>query len=162
MPELRQRQPRIKDEGHRKRVGRLSCCICGRSPCEAAHIRFSGETGGKQNPGMGRKPDDSLVVPLCREHHSEQHKIGERKFWEKYGIDPHVVARYLYRYSRDHMMCEKIVEVTWRKLWQRRMEGLMVDIAPALPLIQLPPPETNQEHQHQFPLEWYFTPKPKR
>jgi hypothetical protein len=143
--ELRQRQPRIKDEGHRRRVGRLSCCVCGKSPVDTAHIRHSGEAGGKQNPGMGRKPDDTFLVPLCREHHSEQHKIGERKFWKKYEINPLIVAKWLYRYSRSHAVCERIVEVTWRKLWQHQMEELLRDFPLPDPFVQLPRPETMQE-----------------
>jgi hypothetical protein len=35
--------------------------------------------------GMGQKPDDWRVVPLCREHHSQQHTVGEQTFWK--GVD---------------------------------------------------------------------------
>jgi hypothetical protein len=35
--------------------------------------------------GMGQKPDDWRVVPLCREHHTQQHTVGEQTFWN--GVD---------------------------------------------------------------------------
>jgi hypothetical protein len=47
-------------------------------PIECAHVRIN------SNAGMGQKPDDYRVVPLCREHHQQQHTIGERTFWETY------------------------------------------------------------------------------
>jgi hypothetical protein len=30
--------------------------------------------------GVGQKPDDFFTISLCREHHAEQHRIGERSF----------------------------------------------------------------------------------
>jgi len=73
---LRQRQPRIKDEKHRKFVASLPCCVSGVSgQTQAAHVK----TGALC--GMGMKPSDAYIVPLsCREH-AAQHKVGERVYW---------------------------------------------------------------------------------
>ncbi len=59
----------------------LPCTIRGcLRPSEAAHVRQN--TGG----GMGIKPGDEWVAPLCRAHHHEQHQIGHQAFDAKYSI----------------------------------------------------------------------------
>lgn len=65
----------IRDEKHLAFIRRLPCVKCSATPCEAAHIRSG--TGG----GTGLKPSDEWTVPLCHEHHAEQHRIGEASFW---------------------------------------------------------------------------------
>jgi hypothetical protein len=55
---------------------------------EAAHVRIN------SGAGMGQKPDDWRVVPLCKGPnsnaegllgcHNVQHIIGERTFWKQY------------------------------------------------------------------------------
>jgi hypothetical protein len=50
------------------------------------------------------KPDDKWTVPLCHEHHMEQHSVGEVPFFEAIGIDPIKVARELYDVSPDLTM----------------------------------------------------------
>lgn len=30
---------------------------------------------------MGLKPGDNYTVPLCVEHHHEQHEVSEKVFW---------------------------------------------------------------------------------
>ena len=70
-------------ERHLRWIRRQSCVVptCrSTSPIEAAHIRTAG------NAGTAIKPDDSFAVPMCREHHAEQHR-GVRSFEAKYGID---------------------------------------------------------------------------
>lgn len=36
---------------------------------------------------MGRKPSDWFTISLCRDHHSEQHSIGEASFEDKHSLD---------------------------------------------------------------------------
>ena len=48
---------------------------------EAAHVR-TGTDGG-----MGMKPSDCWVIPLCTEHHREQHRIGEAAFEKKHRLN---------------------------------------------------------------------------
>lgn len=47
-------------------------------PIEAAHVRFG------SGAGMGQKPCDFFAVPLCRDHHAQQHTVGEGTFWFNY------------------------------------------------------------------------------
>lgn len=60
----------------------FACSVpgCEEVPIEAAHVRVG--TGG----GMGHKPHDKWVISLCREHHSEQHRIGESEFERRHCI----------------------------------------------------------------------------
>lgn len=37
--------------------------------------------------GLGQKPDDWNTISLCRDCHSEQHRIGEQSFERRHGID---------------------------------------------------------------------------
>jgi hypothetical protein len=37
--------------------------------------------------GQALKPSDKWTVSLCREHHAEQHRIGEAAFEARYAID---------------------------------------------------------------------------
>lgn len=49
--------------------------------CDPHHIR----TGA--NSGVGTKPGDDRIVPLCRYAHEEYHRIGHWAFEQKYGLD---------------------------------------------------------------------------
>lgn len=63
---------------------------CQLMPIEVAHVRCG--TGG----GMGLKPSDAFVLSLCREHHAEQHRIGEQSFEQRHGINMILLAREFY------------------------------------------------------------------
>jgi hypothetical protein len=89
---LRQRQPRERDEKHLDFIRSLPCCICGAIDTEAAHIRTASLENGKLHTGMSEKPSDKWAVPLCNEHHREQHSMNEMSFWKSYGIDPFMLA----------------------------------------------------------------------
>jgi len=98
MIELRQRQPRERDEKHLDFIRSLPCCICGDDiHTEAAHIRAGSIENGKVYTGIGEKPSDAWVLPLCNGHHREQHSMNEMKFWEKYEINPFLLAISLQR-----------------------------------------------------------------
>lgn len=91
-----------KNEGHRRFVASLSCAVCGRSPCQAAHYRSGG--GG----GMGYKPPDSKCLPLCGPRpgdegcHARQGRIGEIRFWSEMMIDPLGLAEKLWTLSAEN------------------------------------------------------------
>lgn len=59
------------------------CIVCGRKPSENAHVRSG---------GMGRKADAKWIVPLCFNHHNEQHSRGAKTFEQTYGVDLAVEA----------------------------------------------------------------------
>ena len=52
------------------------CIICGRD-AEPCHVRSRGAGG----------TDLGNIVPMCRIHHTEQHKIGIKTFQAKWRVD---------------------------------------------------------------------------
>ena len=92
----RSREPDSRDcPAHRAWVRRHHCCVpgCLRRPIECAHVRR--ETDG----GIGLKPSDRWSISLCREHHIEQHAMGEMAFEGRYGIDLRELAELFARQS---------------------------------------------------------------
>lgn len=91
------RDPRQRDNGYLAFLRRCACAICGSTPSDAAHLRFTNPAVGRINPGMGRKSHDRFAVSLCRTHHTEQHAEGnEPRWWASHGIDPGKLAASLY------------------------------------------------------------------
>ena len=91
MTEIRQRQPRQRDEGYLKWLRKKPCaCGCGKSPSDAAHLRAGSVAYGKENPGLGAKPSDCWAMPLHRSCHMRQHAFGDEVlWWSQHGIpDP--------------------------------------------------------------------------
>lgn len=92
-------QPQIRCAGHLAWVRGHACSVGGASghgcggKIEAAHVR--GGTDG----GLGVKPSDTYTIPLCSDHHAEQHRIGEAAFCKRYAIDMIAIANGLARIS---------------------------------------------------------------
>jgi len=64
------------------------CCGCG----DAHHENVIG------SGTMGGKCSDTMLIPMCRQHHMERHQIGAI-FFEKHNIDQKVeIIRNLTRY----------------------------------------------------------------
>ncbi|MET4279196.1 MULTISPECIES: ERF family protein [unclassified Bradyrhizobium] len=83
---------RERDRAHLKFVAQQPCSVCGRTPCDAHHVKFA------QASAMGRKVSDKYAVPVCRLHHRELHRQGnERSWWQRLGIDPLAFAASLWR-----------------------------------------------------------------
>ena len=87
----------IRCESFRQWVRGHNCtCVeidptgCG-GKIEAAHVR-RGTDGG-----IGMKPGDNFSLPLCSNHHAEQHCIGEQSFEKKYRFSMLQVADRLWR-----------------------------------------------------------------
>ena len=94
------RNPRERDEEHLAAVRLCMCLKCGKDPAgEAAHIRMASAAHGKKEAGIGAKPGDRWVVPLCHADHMELHDMGERAFFEAIGISPLSTAGLLYHVS---------------------------------------------------------------
>jgi hypothetical protein len=82
---------RIRDREHLKSVMHNGCLVCGRTPSDAHHLRFT------QKRALGRKVSDEFTVPLCRGHHRDLHRCGdEAAWWTKLGLDPTAAARTLW------------------------------------------------------------------
>ena len=99
----------IRDAGHLAFIRSLPCIVCAREPSQAAHVRVGG-TDGKG--GVGMKPGDNRTVPLCHDHHAEQHSVGERTFWERLDIDPLMLANELFSATGDDHQGREIVHQT--------------------------------------------------
>jgi hypothetical protein len=56
---------------------------------------------------MGLKPGDYWTISLCRDCHSEQHRIGERSFEAKHGIDMKELARAFVKASPKRVDLER-------------------------------------------------------
>jgi len=79
---------RHRDKLHLKFVASQPCLVCGRSPADAHHLRFT------QHRAMGRKVSDEFTVPLCRTHHRDIHSFGDEvAWWERRAIDPIATSR---------------------------------------------------------------------
>lgn len=82
---------------HRAFVRKHFCCVpgCNEGPIEFAHVRSAA------NSGMGLKPADWFGIALHREHHAEQHSIGQPAFERKYALDLMALAKEFARVSPD-------------------------------------------------------------
>jgi hypothetical protein len=59
------------------------CCICGKH-ADLHHVQSVGSQGYRDK--INHIGLDAL--PLCREHHTESHKIGQESFMGKYHLQP--------------------------------------------------------------------------
>jgi len=73
----------MKDKKHIDHIRTLDCIACQGPGGDAHHVRNS------YNAGMGMKPDGKYCLPLCREHHTQLHVVGEDLFWEAHNINPY-------------------------------------------------------------------------
>jgi hypothetical protein len=86
---------RYRDREHLKFVAAQPCLVCGRRPSDAHHMRFA------QPRALGRRVSDEFAVPLCRTHHRVLHTRGdEAAWWKELKLDPVMLARKLWEYSR--------------------------------------------------------------
>lgn len=106
----RAKRPRQEMREHLKFIRSLPCLVCGtRKDVQAAHIRAAHAGYGKRSTGAGEKPSDCWVLPVCAEHHAEQHLLPELTFWSNRKIDPFAVALALFAASGDDERAELII-----------------------------------------------------
>jgi hypothetical protein len=94
-----QKAPQRKWPRHRRWVKSHSCCVpdCPALEVDFAHIRTAA------NAGVALKSHDSFGVPLCFNHHREQHQVGHT-FEDRHGIDLDAIAAEFVRTSPDYKM----------------------------------------------------------
>lgn len=97
------------DPAHLALVRQCPCLVCGSLPSEAAHVRTPSAAHGKRACGMGSKPDDKWTLPLCHQHHMEQHQEGELTFYFRLNVSPVQLSQDLYRVSPDLDAMRRIV-----------------------------------------------------
>jgi ERF superfamily len=86
---------RARDKDHLRFICKQPCTVCGRTPCEAHHLRFA------QPRAMGRRVSDEFTVPLCRLHHRELHHVGnELSWWKGLNVNPLPIALRFWQLTR--------------------------------------------------------------
>lgn len=80
--------------------GQPCCCCSEQPPTDAAHVRVMRSTKTGELLGRSHKGRAGYgCIPLCRQHHLEQHEIGEARFAEYHGINyGQIVATNLVRF----------------------------------------------------------------
>lgn len=88
IPKAPKKATRWRSQAHCSFVRSHECCVpgCGGRPIEVAHLRLG------NHAGMSQKPDDWNTISLCREHHAQQHSVGELTFADMHKIDPNKLA----------------------------------------------------------------------
>lgn len=88
LPKPAKRATRWRSQAHCTFVRSHACCVpgCTGRPIEVAHVRNG------SGAGMGQRPDDFFTISLCRDHHSEQHRVGEETFQKRHGISMGMLA----------------------------------------------------------------------
>ena len=87
IPKVAKRASRWRSQAHCSFVRSHECSVCGASAAiEVAHVRLG------SGAGMGQKPDDHRTVSLCRDHHAEQHSVGEATFWAGRDVEGLIAA----------------------------------------------------------------------
>lgn len=90
IPKAPKRSSRWRSKAHENHVRSHECVSCtSQADIEGAHVRIGSHTG------MGQKPNDWLMVPLCHTCHQHQHTVGEMSFWVEVGKDPHAIIEAL-------------------------------------------------------------------
>ena len=107
---------RETDSSYLALIGQLPCLNCGLEldpprRNDAAHVRYNSAAFGKRQ-AIGAKPDDQWTLPLCRDCHDRQHKIGEHQFWHEVGLNPLLVCEDLQKAAPDIVRMRAVV-FTW-------------------------------------------------
>jgi hypothetical protein len=106
----RQRRPREKKPAYLAWLRTLPCAVCGSyKGIEAAHYRSGDPRYSKPSTGMGERPHDRWALPLCGDHHREQHSMNEVDFWKRYGIDAALLASALWGEQGNEEAALKII-----------------------------------------------------
>jgi len=87
-----------EDQDYREWLKRQPCVVCGRTPCDPAHVGLR---------GLGIKCPDREAISLCPGHHrrdgwpDSQHRLGKR-FWVYHGLNREkIIAELNRRYEKE-------------------------------------------------------------
>jgi hypothetical protein len=75
-------------------------------------VRFACAALTKPITGIGIKPNDrGWLVPMCADHHEMQHRMGEKKFWEKTINSPLLLSlRLFHAYETKEEYAHEIIK----------------------------------------------------
>lgn len=104
IPKAPKRASRWRSQAHCNFVRSHECSVpgCGGRPIEVAHVRLG------SGAGIAQRPDDWRAVSLCRQHHAEQHRLGELTFWITAGLD---VEKLISEFIKASPKCREIEQV---------------------------------------------------
>ena len=105
----RRKKPRFKESPrtdfprHRAWVRKHVCAVtgCQNDSIECAHVRagLPRAVPSWARPGTSKKSHDAFTLPLCSEHHKQQHWVGEPNFQIVHKVNMLNVALDLARHS---------------------------------------------------------------
>lgn len=87
---------RVEKPAYLDFIRSLPCIVTRREGVEAAHVSYADPRAGKLGRGKASKESDCWAVPLHPDEHRRQHSMGEREYWKSVGIDPCVIAAFLF------------------------------------------------------------------
>lgn len=90
------KRKQAKSKGYLAFLHRLPCVITGRTGVQACHVSFRAPQYGHYGRGKQTKAADRWALPMTPEMHAAQHAMGERDFWLKHGVDPHLLCLVLW------------------------------------------------------------------
>ncbi len=101
------------DESYLAQVRQCPCVKCGMDPSgEAAHVRSQSAAHGKRG-GIGKRPADEWALSLCGSCHREDadalHRVGERVFFYRLGINPFLLCERLYARRGDLVAMRAVI-----------------------------------------------------
>jgi hypothetical protein len=108
MRQVKQKEKPFRSQRYMNWVKTLPCCVCGTDQgCDPHHIKGHGFGGSV-------KPDDRLVMPLCREHHTEFHDYPYQRFdnrWSTFNEPGQIffVKRTLQRARNDSQLRDDLI-----------------------------------------------------
>jgi hypothetical protein len=110
--------PRVENRRHLDFIKQLPCVCCMVRGIvvqadDPMHIRAGSALHGKEPAGAGQTADDRWTLPGCRAHHDEQHgsrDAGELAFWNRFGIDPFLLALVLWGLTGDTWAAVQVVQ----------------------------------------------------
>jgi hypothetical protein len=138
---MNQRQPSVEEPAYLAWVRLQPCLVCGRrGPSDAAHIRAAAPQYGKRYTGKGEKPDDCWTLPLCRQHHEDQHRTNELGWWAGKGIDPFATAMALYASRPEALKRPRQERRRIVKVKPRRPKSARRSVGPSRPVQSDPRP----------------------
>jgi len=143
-----------RDGAYLAMIRQLPCVKCGVEPCgTAAHLRMNSGAYNKRQ-AMGRKPSAEWTTPLCNGCHTNdydaQHKVGEREFWHRLGINPFLLCQRLHAQRGDLVAMRAVVMVA---IAERSISASSpsssvayhAEASPAFPPHQAPPPRPERK-----------------
>lgn len=78
----------VRNDEYLDLVRALPILVSGMGPCIVHHLHLN-HTGG-----IGKKPDDSMIVPMMDFEHKTLHSPawGDKRYWSHHGIDARLCA----------------------------------------------------------------------